>query len=195
MNDIEKKVRRAAYMREYHRRKKGLALDAALQAGRPANVPEILWAKVDIHGEDDCWPWKGFKNEQGYGRTWINGKGYYAHRVIFDLANPGAISLTAPKVGSKEGSFLRHRCDNPICCNPKHLIPGTHTDNMQDKVARGRSPDFSGDKGPRCKLTMEQAAQARALRGAGQSVRELAGMFGISLPSMKTLLAGKSYRV
>lgn len=162
--------------------------------GRAANTPETLWAKVDVRGEDDCWPWKGFKNEQGYGRTWINDKGYYAHRVIFDLANPGVISLNAP-TDTNDIGFLRHRCDNPSCCNPKHLVPGTHTDNMQDKVARGRSPDFSGDKGPRCKLTMDQATKARVLRAAGRSARDLAAVFGISLPSMKTLLAGKSYRV
>lgn len=164
----------------------------AAGAGRPANTPEVLWSKVDKRGEDDCWPWKGFTNYQGYGRTWINDKGYYAHRVIFDLANPGLIELKAPKRG--ESGFVLHRCDNPICCNPKHLFVGTHDDNMKDKVAKGRSPDFKGDKGPRCKLTMEQARQARALRKDGISARKLAEMYSISLPSMKTLLANKSYR-
>lgn len=163
-------------------------------AGRPANTPEVLWSKVDRRGEDECWPWKGFKNDQGYGRTWIGDKGYYAHRVIFNLVNPGVISLQAPKVGSTDGGFLLHSCDNPVCCNPKHLFVGTHGDNMKDKAEKGRCPDFSGDKGPRCKLTMDQARAARALRTTGKSVRELAVMFDISLPSMKTLLANRSYR-
>lgn len=65
---------------------------------------------------------------------------------------------------------------------------------MADKAAKGRSPDFKGDKGPRCKLTMVQARQARELKKNGMSTRELAKQFGISLPSMKTLLRGESYK-
>lgn len=162
--------------------------------GRPENTPEVLWSKVDVRNEVECWPWKGWTGKGGYGRTEIADKSYYAHRVIFNLANPGVIKLEAPKVGSSEGGFLLHSCDNPICCNPKHLFVGTHDDNMKDKVAKGRSPDFKGDKGPRCKLTMDQAREARALRKTGISVRKLAEMFAISLPSMKTLLNNQSYR-
>ena len=65
---------------------------------------------------------------------------------------------------------------------------------MADKVAKGRQKFFPSDTGPRCKLTMEQARQARQLRKDGISVINLAKQFGISLPSMKTLLAGKSYK-
>jgi len=164
-----------------------------INAGKPANTPEVLWSKVDKKGEDDCWNWLGYKNKQGYGRTWINDYGFYAHRVIFNLAFPNTITLNAPK-STDDFGFLLHICDNPSCCNPKHLFVGTHADNMADKVAKGRSPDFSGDKGPRAKLNMTQAREARQLRKEGVSTRELALRFGLSLPSMKTLLAGKSYK-
>lgn len=190
-DDIEqKRLARNKYAREWYRKKYNVKENAT--SGRPANTPDVLWSKVDVKSEDECWEWKSFRNHQGYGRTWINNKGYYAHRVIFDLVNPNTIDLNAP-ASTKEYGFVLHTCDNPPCCNPKHLWLGTHTDNMQDKARKGRLPNFSGDKGPRCKLTMEQAMEARKLRKSGVSVKKLAEQFGISLPSMKTLIANKSY--
>lgn len=160
--------------------------------GRPANTSDVLWEKVEIKEPHECWPWKGYKNEEGYGRTWIDDNGYYAHRVIFNLVYPNVIQLSAPK-NTHDSGFLLHTCDNPSCCNPLHLFVGTHADNMADKVSKGRSPNFSGDNGPRCKLTMEQANEMREKRKNGISAKQLAKDYGISLSSTKTLLAGKSY--
>lgn len=190
--DIQlKRQKNREYQRAYYERKKNG--EGPRPPGRPANTPDVLWSKVEKKGEDECWPWIGYRNKQGYGRVMINDWSYYAHRVIFNLANPGVINLKAPK-SSDETGFLLHSCDNPCCCNPKHLRVGTHADNMADKATKGRTPNFKGDKGPRAKLTMTQARQARQLKVEGASTRELAVRFGISLPSMKTLLAGKSYK-
>ena len=186
----EKKARKKETDKRYYAKKVGRKVG---EPGRPANTPEVLWSKVDKRGEDECWEWKGFKNNKGYGRTWINDKGYYAHRVIYSLAYPNTISLNAP-TSTIETGFLLHTCDNPACCNPKHLWIGTHKDNMEDKAKKGRCPDFSGDKGPNCKLSMEQAREARLFRKNGMSARELAIKFEISLASMKTLLRGDSYK-
>jgi hypothetical protein len=161
-------------------------------AGRPANTPEVLWSKIDVKTEDECWNWKGYKNEDGYGRTWINDCGYYAHRVIYDLVYPNIITLSAPK-NTDETGFILHTCDNPSCCNPKHLWVGNCSENIADKVKKGRSADFSGDKGPNCKLSMAQAQEIRQKRKDGISAQELANQYGVSLSSIKTLLAGKSY--
>jgi hypothetical protein len=161
-------------------------------AGRPANTPEVLWSKIDVKTEDECWNWKGYKNEDGYGRTWINDCGYYAHRVIYDLVYPNIITLSAPK-NTDETGFILHTCDNPSCCNPKHLWVGNCSENIADKVKKGRSADFSGDKGPNCKLSMAQAQEIRQKRKDGISAKELANQYGVSISSVKTLLAGKSY--
>jgi len=161
--------------------------------GRPANTPEVLWSKVDKRSEDECWEWLGYKNNEKYGRVMINDRSYYAHRVIYNLAYPNTITLNAPKSTDDYG-FLLHTCDNPSCCNPKHLFVGTHLDNMKDKVAKGRSADFSKDKGPRCKLSMSQAREARALRKDGMSIPQLMARFNLSRASMKTLLRGDSYK-
>ena len=141
----EKRAKHATYMREWKARK---AIKEGRQIGatprRPANTTEVLWSKVDRRGPDECWPWLAFRNGQGYGRTWINGKGYFAHRVIFELANPGQIDRSAP---NRDGNtFVLHTCDNSSCCNPAHLYLGSHADNMRDKVMRGRCPDFKCER-------------------------------------------------
>ena len=185
-----RREKRRAYERDLYARHKGGNVG---NAGRPANTTEVLWQKVDKKSENECWNWLGYKNAQGYGRTEINNKSYYAHRVIFNLVNPGLINLNAPK-DTDEYGFIMHSCDNPSCCNPKHLSIGTHADNMADKVAKGRQKLFPSDTGPRCKLSMDQARQARELRKTGSRVVDLAKQFGISLASMKSLLNGQSYK-
>jgi hypothetical protein len=161
--------------------------------GRKKNTPEVLWSKVDIRDPDECWPWKGFRNEQGYGRTWIDDKGYYAHRVIFDLQNPGLISLEAPKDRTATG-WVRHSCDNPPCCNPKHLLLGTHADNMRDKVERGRSKWFDlSIESPRAKLTAEDVRQIRKQRALGVRRKILADRYGVSESTIKGVISGRHY--
>ena len=33
---------------------------------------------------------------------------------------------------------VRHKCDNPRCINPDHLLGGTQQDNVNDAISRGR---------------------------------------------------------
>ena len=55
------------------------------------------------------------------------------------------------KNGKIKNEVLRHTCDNRWCINPDHLIEGTHNDNVQDRVLRGRSA--IGANNGRSKLT------------------------------------------
>ena len=62
----------------------------------------------------------------GYGRFKVQGIRYEAHRIAYFLHN---------KKDPKE-LLVCHSCDNPACCNPKHLWLGTSKDNIQDSVKR-----------------------------------------------------------
>lgn len=95
-----------------------------------AKLEKRFWSKVDRRGSDDCWPWIAkAKHKHGYGMfTVATGFVDYSHRLAFALANGGM----------PEGTYIRHSCDNPPCCNPMHLLEGTQADNVQDMMRRGR---------------------------------------------------------
>lgn len=96
-------------------------------------VSARFWSKVDIQGEDECWPWIAGLSQDGYGTFRHKYQQYRAHRFAWELVNG-----TIPNDEWKNTMHVLHTCDNRICCNPKHLFIGTHRDNMQDMIQKGR---------------------------------------------------------
>ena len=73
-----------------------------------------------------CDEWVGAKHGFGYGQLWVGGRLFRAHRLVW-MQDNGHTDL-----------HILHSCDNPSCINIDHLSAGTHTDNMQDMIAKGR---------------------------------------------------------
>jgi hypothetical protein len=67
-----------------------------------------------------CWEWQRSKSEYGYGRKPHRGRNVMAHRFFYEL-------LVGPV---PQGLELDHLCRNPACCNPRHLEPVTHRENI-----------------------------------------------------------------
>lgn len=88
----------------------------------------VFWSLVAIGRDGDCWPWLDRVGHDGYGRYCLNGADRQASRHALILATGQ----------DPEDLHALHSCDNPRCCNPKHLRWGTRAENMQDMVARGR---------------------------------------------------------
>ena len=59
---------------------------------------------------------------------------------------------------------LCHRCDNPPCCNVRHLFIGTRHDNVQDMILKGRSAQ---SKRTRCPYGHEYAGWNLIIRKSG----------------------------
>lgn len=90
-----------------------------------------------------------------------------AHRIAYELIN-GKIP---------EGMLIRHRCDNKLCCNPRHLEIGTHNDNMADAVERSRMA--RGLNHPNAKLSPDQVAYIRE-NPHRLKQSHLAALFGVT---------------
>jgi len=129
---------------------------------------EAFWSRVGMVEEDACWPWTGSKTERGYGvYAPLPGVLLRAHRVAYALHNGGI----------DDSMLVCHRCDNPSCCNPKHLFLGTGSDNMRDMVAKGRNKPISGERNPSAKLTTEQV---RAIYLDPRTNVEIAAAYGVA---------------
>ncbi len=92
-------------------------------------LAQMLWARVDLRGPQECWQWIGNIKENGYGSLNYKGVAYHAHRAIYEL-------LIAP---IPEGAVIDHICRNPRCVNPAHLQCVSQTENLYFASAR-RAP-------------------------------------------------------
>lgn len=177
-------------------------------------VSDRFQAKVSIGLPDDCWPWTGSRNRDGYGQVMLEGKKQKAHRVVL------AWKLGRP---IKPGKQSMHTCDNPPCCNPDHLREGSHAENMEDSRQKGRSkppvhtpenlakmrantprgerhwtkqhPEQvpAGEANPFSKLTWEIVRDIRARRAAGQTLKEIAPVYGISLVTVSMICLNQAW--
>ena len=72
--------------------------------------------------------WTGSKNNMGYGRISVKGKVKLTHRISWEMT----------KQPIPKGVSILHKCDNPLCVNPEHLMEGTQKDNMRDMSEKNR---------------------------------------------------------
>ncbi len=148
-------------------------------------------------GPDDCWVWRRSKlYPGGYGKTKIRGVTKLAHRLTFQI-----------HIGDPGTHFVLHRCDNPPCCNPRHLFLGTHKDNMRDCFEKGRRakgdsngarlyPDrlARGESHPGRKLTEKDVIEIRKLRALGWAAISLSAKFGVTYGNICHICSRRNWR-
>lgn len=148
--------------------------------GKGLAIPlsDRFWPKVAVGGADECWPWLESCNPSGYGQFNINGKSERAHRVAFLLT-----------YGHLPTPCGLHTCDNPPCCNPRHIIEGTRGENVEDMMSKGR-----GKQRNQARLTDEQVKEIRARVDEGEMQVSLAEEFGVGKPAMSAIINRRTYR-
>lgn len=139
-------------------------------------VIQKICSKVSLNGE--CIEFNTV-DKDGYGQMMVNTskgrKNVRVHRVMHFYAT------------GENPPVVMHTCDNPSCCNPAHLRGGTHKDNSEDMVRKGRAP-----RGSVGQLTERQVK--RILFNTHVSNASYAKAFGVSPELIRQIRCGLAYK-
>lgn len=130
----------------------------------------------------DCWTWLGSTHKKGYGYFWYNKKMGKAHRFSYELF--------INKI--PEGLWVLHHCDNPSCVNPDHLFLGTNSDNVKDKVIKGRQYKPKGILNNHAKLKEKDVLKIRFLLKMGKKATDICKIYNVQ-PKAITQIKTKKY--
>jgi hypothetical protein len=153
-----------------------------------------FWNHVDKNGPvvrpelGPCWLWTAFRMPSGYGRFLV-GSRLDGSRTCA-LAHRVALVLSGRKL--RKGAVGMHRCDNPPCVRPDHLVDGSTAANNADMRAKDR--EAFGERHGRSKLNQEQVAEIRRQRNAGVRIAVVATHFGISQAQVSRIANWKKWR-
>lgn len=130
-----------------------------------------------------CFIWYGAKQKNGYGHRNVNGKTKLVHRISYEETF-GPI----PK-----GMLVCHSCDNRLCINPQHLFLGTHKDNTNDMMRKGRG-SWGHTKGERNAKTILKDSEVRNIYRLFKSNKftrfELSKKFNASWNTINRIVSG-----
>lgn len=134
----------------------------------------------EVNVTSGCIEWNG-TIRTGYGRFYLNGKWWTAHRASWTIHN-GPIPA---------GLLVLHKCDNKSCVNPEHLFVGTQRDNVLDMFKKRRHKILKGSLNPNAKLDESKVIQIRSLyENGGISYAKLGRKFKVS-PKLIELVVKK----
>lgn len=132
---------------------------------------------------DTCWIWQGAKYNSGYGRVYSK-IANLAHRLSYYIFH-GELS---------NNLIVMHSCDVRLCVNPAHLSQGTHKDNTQDMIKKGRKFPQLGSTNPASKLTVKDIREIRFKHFEGAIQTHLAKEYGVSPSLINLIVKYKNWR-
>jgi hypothetical protein len=87
-------------------------------------LEEQLLRRIVKQENAGCWIWTGSRTSRGYGYIDARGKSYRAHRLAYKFW----VGPIPP------GYWVRHRCNNPLCCNPEHLYTSAGRASLEERL-------------------------------------------------------------
>lgn len=148
-----------------------------------ANVDIVskLLDRVAI-SDTGCWEFIGGRTGDRYGViSFGRGRQRGAHVISYEYY-VGPI----PK-----GAFVCHSCDNPPCCNPKHLFLGSHQTNKDDEIAKDRH--VYGERVGNHKLSQDDVREIRFLIAKGYSLAFIGRKFDVTRQAIFYIKSGKNW--
>jgi len=112
----------------------GEAVSCGCKKSTAKDPVEKIKESVVIDETTGCWNWTLSKDNAGYGRLKVQ----MGARDKFRMTSTHRRAYEVFVGDIPKGMCVCHKCDNPSCCNPEHLFIGTHKDNMQDMISKGR---------------------------------------------------------
>ena len=128
-----------------------------------------------------CLEWQGAVFQNGYGRLGspVETKHeliHRTHRYAFYLATGKIVKALA----------VLHKCDNPLCCHPRHLYQGDHRQNMRDMTDRGRQA--VGSKSGKAVFDETDVAFIRFFYSVGFTYTTIAEMVGSTKSTISNIV-------
>lgn len=153
-----------------------------------------FWAGVDRdrRSENDCWNWMR-STTNGYGQFSLDGgrTRTYAHRFSAYLA--GIVEALPVENHTSGRDLVLHSCDNPRCCNPRHLSKGDMKQNIFERDARGRHRPPRGEANSFAKLSATDIVEIREFHALGFQQKDIAAAYKVSRSRVCMIVAKKSW--
>jgi hypothetical protein len=130
-----------------------------------------------------CWEHQGHIH-RGYGSAKLLLKGSLLHLKAHRLAYYYHYKIDPSPL------LVCHHCDNKRCVNPEHLYVGTHEDNMNDVVERGRQ---RGSSNTFSKLTEEDVLRIKKRIAAGEKYKDIAEDYCIKKCTIADIATQRSW--
>lgn len=128
----------------------------------------------EITSLETCWEWQGYKNIDGRGRVYLQGKQWLVSHIMWMLTYQTDIP---------SGVLVTHDCDNAKCVNPFHLRLGTQHSNCLEAVKRDR------------RRTILSTPVVKYIRNSTVPTKALARLFQVTPQTIRNARKGVSWKL